>query len=739
MRDMGTSAGGTHAEDSLRADASRRGVAQDFRALFDATPGLYLVLAADPPRFTMLAANDERLLGTMSTREGTLGRGIFDVFSDANPGNANPTGVANLRASLEAVLRTRAPDRMPVQRYDLARPDGTWEMRYWKPVNAPVLGPDGEVRYIIHHLEDATLEVADEARSLAIEVERTTLVEELTAERARLKAVLRQLPVGVVIAEAPSGKLLLGNDQLARIWWQSFATADEAAAYANYRGFHRDDGRPYTPDEWPLARAVTRGETVRGEEIDFLRGDETRGTMSVTAAPIRDADGRVIAGVAIFEDVTERKQAEADRAFLLDLSAALQRLSDGHEVTAQATGRLGEYLASLGCAFADVDEERGVLCVRPGYIHTGGVTPEAEYTFAALGRDWDTRMHVGEPYVVANAATDPRTRGESYDRYHAPAGTRSFVVAPVLRTGRWRATLSVWHDHAHEWTDRELTLVCEVAARVWPALENARLVTDARAAWAEAEDRARQLEDSNLELVRLAAEAEAANRAKSEFLAVMSHELRTPLNAILSYIRIVQMGIHGPVTDAQSAALDRVVQNQHQLLSLITDILDYAKLESGQLRLATRNITARAVLDGVEATILPQAHAKGIAYECCAECEPVTMCADPGRAQQILLNLLSNAVKFTDAGGSIQVRCEELGRRVEIHVRDTGRGIPANKLESIFEPFVQVDAKLTRTQEGVGLGLAISRDLARGMGGDITVHSVEGAGSVFTLVLPRGN
>jgi signal transduction histidine kinase/PAS domain-containing protein len=731
MRDTGTSGGGT------RADESRRGVTQDFRALFDATPGLYLVLAADPPRFTMLAANDERLLGTMSTREETLGRGIFDVFSDANPENVGQTGVANLRASLDAVLRTRAPDRMPIQRYDLARPDGTWEMRYWKPVNAPVLGPGGDVRYIIHHLEDVTSEVAAEARSLANEAERAALVEELTAERARLKAVLRQLPVGVIIAEAPSGKLILGNDQLARIWWRSFAAADEVGMYARDRGFHREDGRPYAPDEWPLARAVSHGETVRGEEIDFLRGDETRGTMSVAAAPIRDADGRVIAGVAVFEDVTERKRAEADRAFLLDLASALQLPSDAHEVTAEATRRLGEYLGSHGSAFSDVDVERGVLHVRPGYVRAGGVTPEVEYPLPAVGRDWETKMQAGEAYIVADGATDPRTRGEPYDRYHAPAGTRSFVIVPLIRAGRWRATLGVWHDHPHEWTDRELMLVREVAARVWPALENARLVADARAAWAEAQNRARQLEESNLELVRLAAGAEAANRAKSDFLAVMSHELRTPLNAILGYIRMVELGIHGPVTDAQRAALDKCVQNQGRLLSLITDILDYAKLESGQLRLAATNVSARAVLDGVEAAILPQAHAKGIDYECCAERESVTMRADPERAQQILLNLLSNAVKFTDPGGSIQVRSEVLGRRVAIQVRDTGRGIPADMLEKIFEPFVQVDAKLTRTQEGVGLGLAISRDLARGMGGDVTVESAEGEGSVFTLVLPR--
>jgi signal transduction histidine kinase/PAS domain-containing protein len=735
---MGTSADRPRAEEPRPSEGVQGRITQDFRALFDATPGLYLVLAADPPRFTMVAANDERLVGTMSTRERTMGRGIFDVFSDANPENVNRTGVANLRASLETVLRTRAPHRMPIQRYDLARPDGTWEMRYWKPVNAPVLGPAGEVLYIIHHMEDVTPEVAAEARSIANEAERIALVDELTAERARLKAVLRQLPVGVIIAEAPSGKLVLGNDQLARIWWHSFATPDEVATYGSQRGFHPEDGRPYTPDEWPLARAVSRGEIVRGEEIEFLRGDETRGTMSVAAAPIRDADGRVIAGVAVFDDVTDRKRAEADRAFLLDLAGALQRPSNVHEITAEATRRLGTHLQSVGCTFCDVDAERNVLRVRPGYVREGGVTPEAEYPLPSLGRDWESRMHAEEPYAVADAATDPRTRGEAYERIHAPAGTRAFVIVPLVRAGRWMATLGVWHDHPHVWTGRELTLVREVAARVWPALENARLVADARAAREEAEQRARELEESNLELVRLAAEAEAANRAKSDFLAVMSHELRTPLNAILGYIRIVEMGVHGPLTDAQRSALDKCVQNQRRLLSLITDILDYAKLESGQLRLAAKNVSARAVLDGVEAAILPQAHAKGIGYECCTDCESIMVCADPERTQQALLNLLSNAVKFTDRGGSVRVDCEVLGRRVAIHVRDTGRGIPADKLESIFEPFVQVDAKLTRTQDGVGLGLAISRDLARGMGGDVTVESAEGVGSVFTLLLPRG-
>ncbi|HEY0969747.1 MAG TPA: ATP-binding protein [Gemmatimonadales bacterium] len=234
-------------------------------------------------------------------------------------------------------------------------------------------------------------------------------------------------------------------------------------------------------------------------------------------------------------------------------------------------------------------------------------------------------------------------------------------------------------------------------------------------------------------------EAEEANRAKSEFLGMMSHDLRTPLNAITGYVDILELGLHGPINDVQRDDLQRVRRGAQVLLSLVNDVLNFARLEAGQVDLNPTDTPLAPVLRELEELVLPQLAIRGISHHFDAGPDEPVVRADPERLKQILLNLLTNAAKFTDAGGRVAVTCEGSGGEVRVRVADSGRGIPPENLERIFEPFVQVDRHLTRdSQQGIGLGLAISRDLARRMGGDLRAESEMGKGATFVLTLPGG-
>ena len=231
--------------------------------------------------------------------------------------------------------------------------------------------------------------------------------------------------------------------------------------------------------------------------------------------------------------------------------------------------------------------------------------------------------------------------------------------------------------------------------------------------------------------------AEAANAAKAAFLSAMSHELRTPLNAIGGYIDLLDLGLRGPVTDEQHADFARIKAGQQHLNRLISEILDFARLESGRVAFATDDVNARDATRYAVELVEPLFATKGIIFDGIRGDADSVARADPEKVTQILVNLLGNAIKFTPAGGHVGTDCEVSGNTVIIRISDTGAGIPAGKLDAIFEPFLQLKEGYTNRESGVGLGLAISRDLARAMKGDLTVESTEGMGSCFTLTLPR--
>jgi signal transduction histidine kinase len=243
-----------------------------------------------------------------------------------------------------------------------------------------------------------------------------------------------------------------------------------------------------------------------------------------------------------------------------------------------------------------------------------------------------------------------------------------------------------------------------------------------------------------LEKLRRAHEQVAeANRVKSEFLAVMSHELRTPLHAIAGYVDLMAMEVEDPITARQRTYLSRIQSNQRHLASMIEDVLSFAKVEAGRLSLTMQTVRACEILGSLGPLVDPELRRRELSFTCDPGDPSLIVRADPEKLTQILVNLVANAMKFTAAGGRIDVGAARDGERVRIWVRDTGIGIPPDQLERVFEPFVQVDHGMARSHPGMGLGLAIARDFARAMGGDLRLESELGKGTTAWLELPTAS
>jgi signal transduction histidine kinase/CheY-like chemotaxis protein len=286
-------------------------------------------------------------------------------------------------------------------------------------------------------------------------------------------------------------------------------------------------------------------------------------------------------------------------------------------------------------------------------------------------------------------------------------------VLPLDAGGQRLGVMTIGFRQQRQFTDDERALATALAGQCSQALERARLY--------QAEREARE-------------RAETANRAKSEFLARMSHDLRTPLNAIGGYAELVEMGLRGPVTEQQREAMGRIQWAKDHLLTLINDILSFAKLEAGQVTINLEPVDVRQVAMELRPLIEPQVTAKQLRYEQPGN-DSLMVVADRERLVQVLLNLATNAVKFTDTG-TVGVAWEPDTSHALIHIRDTGCGIAAERLEHIFDPFVQAGGSMVEEREGVGLGLAISRELLRLMNGDLSVSSEPGRGSEFTVRVP---
>jgi len=470
---------------------------------------------------------------------------------------------------------------------------------------------------------------------------------------------------------------------------------------------------------------MSRGEATWHEDqfIPILRNGQFEDVYwTYGYSPVRDDSGGVNGTLVVCQETTSSvatrrdiEKARDDASRLQMLTALLAGVTTVEEVASLVTTEGIEATGACTCAifFRAPDNPDELVTLRSKGLPSN-ISDQYKRFPLSVNTPGAETVRTGVPMFVENRNDLYEIFPEVVHIWEA-VGSEAAAIVPLVIGGETNGALSFTYDLPRSFAPEERVFFLALGGQCAQALERARLFA------AEGEARG---------------QAQAASRGKSEFLAVMSHELRTPLNAIGGYAELLEMGVHGPVTPEQRKALERIQMSQRHLLGLINSVLNYTRVEGGNVSYDCEAVPVAETLTSCEALTAPQMRAKRLNFDF-QKCDPsFIVFADREKLQQIVLNLLTNSMKFTDPGGRVRLSCELDGGEMAISVTDTGRGIARDQLDKIFEPFVQVDARLTRTQEGVGLGLAISRDLARGMVVNLTVESTPNEGSTFTLRMP---
>jgi PAS domain S-box-containing protein len=443
-------------------------------------------------------------------------------------------------------------------------------------------------------------------------------------------------------------------------------------------------------------------------------------------------------GLSIFfRDVTARKRAD-DLAQLL--AAASTRFVSTLDQSAmlRVVSQLAVPLVGDWAAIYLVDEGQRVtdVCSVAMDEKKRAILKQVVAQLPAVPVDetlpWNRAMRRHEPALLVNP-------GPEFYSALGSAEARDFVAAlepisllavPLMARGRSIGGITFGRSkdtRAHD--EFDVLAAQEIALPAGLALDMARLYEMQRKATHDAEDARRRAEEANL--------------SKADFLRAMSHELRTPLNAIGGYVQLLRMGARGELAPEVARDLERIERNQHHLTRMINDVLHFARLDAGRVQFQFKGTSVVGLLNQLEDFVAPQTNAEGRTITIRPPASDVTVWADEDKARQILVNLVSNAMKHTPPSATIEVYVEQVDSRsgggARICVRDNGPGIPGDKLDAIFQPFVQVGRTLNHPVEGLGLGLAIARDLARHMEGDLTVRSDVGQGACFILDLRRSS
>lgn len=438
-----------------------------------------------------------------------------------------------------------------------------------------------------------------------------------------------------------------------------------------------------------------------------------------------------VLNIGLVRDISARKAMEAqvlkrnrELTALYSVASVLNQPLDLNQLLQECLDRMLEAMK--------VETGGMILLNQQGEFRLGaerGMSMDFDGLFSPLQKDFKLMRQVlntGEVVIFENLAELPQLDKELLRR----TGYRSLVMGPLQAKDRILGGYILASKGRHQFVAADRDLILSIGKQVGMALQTGEL-------YAELNNTVAELRETNTQL-------EEATRHKSEFLANMSHELRTPLNAIIGFSELLQDQTFGPLNDKQERYIGNILNSGKHLLALVNDVLDLSKVEAGKMELQLDKFLPHEVVNEVFESVAELAAKKQIALATHLgapddTAEPYIM-ADRGRIKQILYNLLSNALKFTPEGGAVEVSRNLMRRSgadwVELSVSDTGIGIKPEDQERIFEKFQMVDSTLSKRQQGTGLGLALSRELARLHGGDIKVQSVPDKGSIFTLIIP---
>jgi signal transduction histidine kinase/PAS domain-containing protein len=607
------------------------------------------------------------------------------------------------------------------------------------PIGTLSVGRDDDPRPFTSSDEALVQEVGHQA-ALAIDAARH--FQEADIARRRLEAVLHQMPSAVAIFEAPSGRRILRNDQNDQIFRFPIPPVSSIADYERFVGYH-EDGRQYGAEEWPLARSLMTGEVVNGEEIEILRGDQSHGFISVRSAPIRDAEGQIVAGVITYDDVTDRKQADIllqslkkelecrvlALELLSDVTAALSNRLDHaspvQEVARLAVGRFAD------CCGVFLKGEDG----RIEHVHFAHKDPTTESKLEEYYQLYPVDLDAphGLPEVLRTGKTElveeisAQIIAERVGINAAQAarirelGFSSYIVAPLNTRERPLGAICFARGRgAASYRKADVAIAEELAARMAVSLDNSRLYEAIRSAALHAES--------------ARAEAERVNLAKDEFLAMLGHELRNPLAPMLTALELMRLRAGGDALPREAQIIER--QTRH-MVRLIEDLLDVSRITRGKVLLEREPVEAAALAAKAVEMVGPLLAQRSHALRVDIPQAGLLLHADPARMAQVIANLLANAAKYTPPAGHVEIAARRDGPDVVISVKDDGAGIAPDLLPRLFDLFVQGERTLARSEGGLGIGLTVAQNLVNLHGGSISAHSGGvGMGSEFVVRLP---